>query len=73
MVEPSSVIFSTIQTDPANPSAELEGQAARQRKKKGSLAVELDPLLGSAACSRSAWSSERFGKLRMDARKRTVH
>ena len=45
MLEPSSVIFSTQQTDPANEPAEVEGQAVRQRKKKGSLAVELDPYL----------------------------
>ena len=45
MVEPGSVISSTIQKDAAQPSAAEGIQPARQRKKKGSLAAELDPLL----------------------------
>ena len=45
MVQPGSVISSTIQKDAAHPSAAEGIQPARQRKKKGSLAAELDPLL----------------------------
>ena len=44
MVDANSVIFITTHADPGNSTAEA-GQPARQRKRKGSLAAELDPLL----------------------------
>lgn len=45
MADPNSVMFSTFQSDTAQSAAAAGTQPVRKRKKKGSLAAELDPLL----------------------------